>query len=138
MTHIKSCMNLLVVNLLVVRAQTPNIATWDTSCLLYSFRKINEFLMFTIFFSQIEAIYAHVQPSRFRHKRYWARGINMIKSLLDDQGLRHLWLNPDFEMPRYKLSRNRIRGHFTPNCCAFNRKVNISKSYSLFLAQALL
>ena len=68
--------------------------------------------MFKIFQSQIEGFDAHVQPSRFRYKRYWAEG---IKCLLDELGFSHFWLNQDFEVPRYELIRNRIRDHFTQN-----------------------
>ena len=83
-------------------------------------------IMFKIFFSQIEAIDIHAQPSRFRHKRYWAEG---IKCLLDDLGFSHLWLNQDFEMPCYGI-RNRIRDHFTQNWYAFISNASKLEYYS--------
>ena len=66
--------------------------------------------MFKIFQSQIEGFDAHVQPSRFRHKRYWAEG---IKGLFDELAFSHFGLNQDLKIPRYELIRNRIRDHFT-------------------------
>ena len=97
--HIKFCKNLLG-----VRAQTPNYAVYGDLgrfplSVIAKERSVKYWLkilsnrnsiMFKIFFSQIEAIDIHAQPSRFRHKRYWAEG---IKCLLDDLGFSHLWLD---------------------------------------------
>ena len=123
--HIKFCKNLLG-----VRAQTPNFAVYGDlgrfplpviakeRSVKYWLKLLSNknSLMFKIFQSQIEGFDAHVQPSRFRHKRYWAEG---IKYLLDELGFSHFWLNQDFEIPRYELIRNRIRDHFTQNWYAF-------------------
>ena len=123
--HIKFCKNLLG-----VRAKTPNYAVYGELgrfplSVIAKERSVKYWLkilsnrnsiMFKIFFSQIEAIDIHAQPSRFRHKRYWAEG---IKCLLDDLGFGHLWLNQDFEMPCYGMIRNRIRDHFTQNWYAY-------------------
>ena len=116
--------------LLGVRAPTPNFAVYgdlgrfplpviakERSVKYWLKRLSNKnSLMFKIFQSQIEGFDAHVQPSRFRHKRYWAEG---IKCLLDELGFSHFWLNQDFEIPRYELIRNRIRDRFTQNWYAF-------------------
>ena len=82
--HIKFCKNLLG-----VRAQTPNYAVYGDLgrfplSVIAKERSVKYWLkilsnrnsiMFKIFFSQIEAIDIHAQPSRFRHKRYWAESI---------------------------------------------------------------
>ena len=123
--HIKFCKNLLAVH-----AQTPNFAVYgDLGRFLLSViakeRLVKYWLkllsnknslMFKIFQSQIEGFDAHVQPSRFRHKRYWAEG---IKGLFDELAFSHFGLNQDLKIPRYELIRNRIRDHFTQNWYAF-------------------
>ena len=109
--HINFCKNLLG-----VRAQTPNFALYgDSHSVIAKERSVKYWLkllsnknslMFKIFQSQIEGFDANVQPSRFRHKRYWVEG---IKCLLNELGFSRFWLNQDFEIPRYELIRNRIR-----------------------------
>ena len=136
--HIKFCKNLLG-----VRAQTPNYAVYGDLgrfplSVIAKERSVKYWLkilsnrnsiMFKIFFSQIEAIDIHAQPSRFRHKRYWTEG---IKCLLDDLGFSHLWLNQDFEVPCYGMIRNRIRDHFTQNWYAYISNASKLEYYSQF------
>ena len=71
-------------NLLGVRAQTPNFAVYgglgrSPLSVIAKERSVKYWLkllsnknslMFKIFQSQLEGFDAHVQPSRFRHKRY--------------------------------------------------------------------
>ena len=123
--HIKFCKTLLG-----VRAQTPNFAVYGDLgrfplSVIAKERSVKYWLkllsnknslMFKIFQSKIEGFDAHVQPNRFRHKRYWTEG---IKCLLDELGFSHFWLNQDFEIPRYELIGNRIRDHFIKKWYAF-------------------
>ena len=102
-SHIKVCKNLLG-----VRAQSPNVAVYGDLgrfplSVIAKERSVKYWLKllssknslkFKIFQSQIEGFDAHVQPSRFRHKRYWAEG---IKCLLDELRFSHFWLNQDFD-----------------------------------------
>ena len=62
-------------------------------------------VMTRIFQSQIDAIEsrAHARPSRYRHKRFWAKG---IKSLLDELGFSYTWLNQDLQISSYEMIRN--------------------------------
>ena len=136
--YIKFCENLLG-----VPAQTPNYAVYgDLGRFPLSFiakERIMKYwlkillnrnsITFKILFSQAEAIDIHAQPSRFRHKRYWAEG---IKCLLDDLGFSHLWFNQDFEMPCYVMIRNRIRDHFTQNWYVYQYCFDTGILYSQF------
>ena len=121
--HIKFCKKLLG-----VRVQAPNYAVYGDLgrfplSVIAKERSIKYWLklltnrnsvMTRIFQSQIDEIVAraHARPSRYRHKLSWADG---IKSLLDELGFSHMWLNQDLQIPSYEIIRNRIRDHFTQN-----------------------
>ena len=121
--HIKFCKKLLG-----VRVQAPNYAVYGDLgrfplSVIAKERSIKYWLklltnrnsvMTRIFQSQIDEIVAraHARPSRYMHKLFWADG---IKSLLDELGFSHMWLNQDLQIPSYDMIRNRIRDHFTQN-----------------------